>query len=135
MNNQNNKMDIQARNIAEHWLEELAFTTATGNLHAHMALVSRQVKVIGLPGKKLVDYQGWKKRRHNEFSKKLLHSLSYRLVNILLHKEDNLLFTVIETMKSSQGQIIIVDKAITLSLEFDGKWRVVEERIERVELK
>ena len=72
MNNQNNKMDIQARNIAEHWLEELAFTAATGNLHAHMALVSRQVKVLGLPGNKLVDYQGWKRRRHNEFSKRLL---------------------------------------------------------------
>ncbi len=46
-----------------------------------------------------------------------------------------LLFTVIETMKSSQGQIIVVDKAINLRCEDDGQWRVVQERIDRIELK
>lgn len=133
-NNQNNLMHIKARDIAQRWLDELAFSAATWDLESHMALVSRQVKVLGLPGVKVVDYPGWLNRRSNEFSKKLLRSLSYRLVNILLHEEDNLLFTVIETIKSSRGQVFTVDKAINLRLEDDGIWRVVQERIDRIEI-
>ncbi len=90
--------------------------------------------MIGIPGGKVIDYNGWKNRRKNEFNKKLLHSLTYKLVNILLQEEDKLLFTVIETMKSNQGKVITVDKAIKLKRENDGQWRVIHERIDRIEL-
>ena len=128
-------MDIKAREIAQHWLDQLSYSAATWNLDAHMALVSRSVKVLGLPGGKVIEFSGWKKRRNNEFRKKLLLSLSYKLINILKYEKGMLLFTVIETMKSSQGQIIVVDKAINLRCEDDGQWRVVQERIDRIELK
>lgn len=128
-------MDMDAREIAQNWLDNLAFSAATWNIDAHMGLVSEQVKVHGIPGIGAIDYQGWRKRRSNEFSKKLLRSLSYRLHNILGHEEDCIRFTVVETMKSSQGQIITVDKAVELRREEDGQWRVVQERIDRIELK
>lgn len=131
----NKNMDMDAREIAQHWLDALTFSVATWNLDAHMALVSAQVKVKGLPGIEVVDYDGWKERRQNEFSKKLLRSLSYRLHTIASQGEDRLLFTVVETMKSNQGQTITVDKAINLRREEDGRWRVVQERIDRIELK
>ena len=128
-------MDMDAKEIAQHWLDALAFSAATWNLDDHMALVSTQVKVRGIPGVEVIDYDGWKKRRQNEFSKKLLRSLSYRLHNILAQEEDSVVFTVVETMKSSQGQIITVDKAVNLRREKDGQWRVIQERIDRIELK
>lgn len=128
-------MDIKAKEIAQRWLDELTYSAATWNLDAHMALVSRQVKVLGIPGADSIDYPGWKQRRHNEFSKKLLRSLSYRLIDILSHAEDSLLFTVIETMKSSRGETITVDKAINLRCEGDGQWRVIREWIDRIERK
>lgn len=127
-------MEIKARDIVQRWLNDLAFSAATWNLDAHMALVSNEVKVIGIPGGKVIDYNGWKNRRKNEFNKKLLHSLTYKLINILLQEEDKLLFTVIETMKSNQGKVITVDKAIKLKRENDGQWRVIHERIDRIEL-
>lgn len=126
---------MDAREIAQNWLDELTFSAATGDLDAHMALVSRQVKVLGIPGLRAIDYSGWKKRRRNEFGKRLLHSLSYRLSKILSQQENSILFTVVETMKSSQGQIITVDKAVNLRREDDGKWRVVQERIVHIERK
>jgi len=124
---------MDAREIAQNWLDELTFSAATLDLDAHMALVSRQVKVLGVPGLGVIDYSGWKKRRRNEFGKRLLHSLSYRLHKILAQEENNILFTVVETMKSSQGLVITVDKAVKLRREDDGKWRVVQERIVHIE--
>lgn len=128
-------MDMDAREIAQHWLDELTFSAATWNLDAHMALVSEQVQVHGIPGIDVIDYEGWKRRRRNEFSNKLLRSLTYRLHTILAEEEDSVLFTVVETMKSGQGQVFTVDKAVELRREEDGHWRVVKERIDRIELK
>lgn len=128
-------MNVKAQEIAQNWLGQLTYSAATCDLDAHMALVSRNVKVLGIPGGKVIDYAGWKKRRHNEFRKKLLRSLSYQLIKVLQYEIKTLRFTVIETMKSTQGQIIIVDKVIKLLREEDGKWRVVQESIDRIELK
>ena len=128
-------MDMEARAIAQQWLDDLAFSAATWNLDAHMALVSKQVEVLGIPGIPRIDYQGWKQRRANEFSKKLLHSLTYRLHKVLDRGENSMLFTVVETMKSSQGQVITVDKAVSIRREQDGQWRVIRERIDRIEMK
>lgn len=126
-------MEIKAKEIAQRWLDELTFSAATWDLEAHMALVSRRVKVLGIPGAGIIDFPGWKKRRHNEFRRKLLRSLTYRLIDILSHAEDSLLFTVTETMKSSRGETITVDKAINLHREEDGQWRVIREWIDRIE--
>ena len=126
---------MEARKIAQKWLDDLAFSAATWDLDAHMALVSAEVKVHGIPGIEFVDYEGWKKRRRNEFHKKLLRSLTYRLHKILAHEEDNLLFTVMETMKSNKGQTITVNKAVKLKREEDGNWRVTQEWIDRIDRK
>jgi hypothetical protein len=98
-----------------------------------MALVSREVKVRGVPGHDTIDYRGWKERRRNEFSNRLLRSLTYRLHDIIAQEEGSLLFTVVETMRSHQGQTITVDKAIKIRREEDGIWRVILEWIDRIE--
>jgi hypothetical protein len=129
----NKQMDMDTREVAQRWLDDLAYSAATGNLEAHMALVSREVKVRGVPGHDTIDYRGWKERRRNEFSNRLLRSLTYRLHDIIAQEEGSLLFTVVETMRSHQGQTITVDKAIKIRREEDGIWRVILEWIDRIE--
>jgi len=121
--------------IIRGWLDEISFSAATWNLDAHMGLVSRQVKVTGIPNIAQIDYLGWKQRRKNEFEQKLLHSLTYRLHTILQDEEDRILFSVEEVMKSSKGQSIIADKDVMLRMEEDGVWRVQFEKYNRIQLR
>jgi hypothetical protein len=126
-------MDMDAEAIAQQWLDDLSYTADTWNLDAHMALVSEQVTVRGIPGIGSIDYEGWKQRRENEFRNRLLRSLTYRLHTIIAQEEDSMLFTVVETMRSTEGQAFTVDKAIQLKREEDGVWRVIHEWVDRIE--
>jgi hypothetical protein len=128
-------MPREATQIVRGWLDEVSFSAATWNLDAHMQLVSRQVMVTGIPSISHIDYEGWKLRRKNEFDNKLLHSLTYRLHDILSEEEDQILFSVEETMKSSKGKSIVVDKEVMLRKEEDGIWRVHHERFDRIQLR
>lgn len=121
-------MSMAARQIVRGWLDDISFSAATWDLTAHMQLVSRQVRVTGIPNIGQINYDGWKLRRKNEFRKKLLHSLTYRLNDILSEEDDMILFTVEETMKSNAGLVLIIDKEVTLRKEDDGLWRVHHER-------
>ncbi|MFO7592619.1 MAG: hypothetical protein R6X15_01050 [Pseudomonadota bacterium] len=125
-------MKREAEQIARQWLDEVSFSAATWNLEAHMQLVSRQVKVTGIPNINSIDYTGWERRRKNEFEKKLLRSLNYRLLDILEGKEEQLYFTVEETMRANNGKSVIIEKEVKLHREDDGKWRVRREHIKRI---
>ncbi|MDH5784511.1 MAG: hypothetical protein OEZ16_02750 [Chromatiales bacterium] len=132
----NTEQKMQSSNkIVNQWLSDLAYSAATWDLKAHMALVSRSVIVTGIPGKEQIDYNGWKLRRHNEFKKKLLRGLSHRKVKLIEEQPDSIFFTVLEQMRSHQNQCIELEKEVTLVREEDGKWRVVKENILRIEAK
>jgi hypothetical protein len=125
-------MPREAEKIVQEWLDEISFSAATWNLDAHMKLVSPQVRVTGIPGISSIDYNGWKLRRKNEFEKKLLRSLTYQLHDIVAEEEDEIRFSVKETMKSSSGRSIVIDKEVTLHRESDGQWRVRQEHFDRI---
>lgn len=124
---------MESNAIIQDWLDNLAFSAATWDLDAHMALVSRQVTVIGIPGVDKIDYQGWKLRRRNEFKKKLLHSLTHREATLLNERPKIITFSVKELMRDQEKQCIELEKEITLQQEEDGKWRVVRELILNIE--
>ena len=120
---------MESTKIIKKWLDDLAYSAATWDLDAHMALVSRNVVVLGIPGVDMVDYLGWKKRRRNEFNKKLLHSLAHRNPQVLSERPKFITFGVQELMKDHSKQSIEIDKEITLHQEEDGRWRVIREII------
>lgn len=123
---------MESSTIVKQWLNDLAYSAATWDLDAHMTLVSEQVVVLGIPGVDRIDYQGWLKRRRNEFNKKLLHSLSHREVKVLSERPRFITFSVLEQMKDHIKQCIEVEKEVTLHQEPDSKWRVVREQVLRV---
>lgn len=120
---------MNSQNIIKRWLNELAYSAATWDLEAHMALVSKKVMVFGIPGIESVDYNGWRQRRRNEFNKKLLHSLSHRNITLLSENPQAISFSVYEQMRDSKKKCIEVGKEVTLHLEGDGQWRVVREQV------
>lgn len=128
-------MPRETKKIIRGWLDDISFSAATWNLDAHMGLVSRRVKVTGIPNTRHIDYNGWKLRRKNEFDKKLLHSLTYRLHNVLKDEEDRIIFNVEETMKPHKGQSIVSDKDVILRMEEDGVWRVQFEKYNRIRVR
>ena len=123
--------DLDSLRIARQWLDRFSFSAATRNLDDHMALISRQVQVYGLASG-VVDYAGFRRRRHNEFAKKLLLSLTYKGLELVKQHEGEINFVVKETMKSSSGVSFVLDKEVQLLRESDGEWRVVLETIRLV---
>ena len=126
---------MESNVIVKEWLNEIAFSAATWDLDAHMALVSEKVVVLGIPGVDMIDYHGWRKRRRNEFKKKLLHSLLYREPTVLSARPQIITFSVQEVMKDHAKQCIEIRKEVTLHQEPDGQWRVVREQILNIEAK
>jgi len=124
--------ESESLNIAQQWLSSFSFSAATWNLDDHMELISRDVQVHGLPAAGIVDYAGFRKRRHNEFHKKLLISITHKGMALLESKNDQITFAVKETLKSTRGESFVLDKEIRLRRESDGKWRAVQEQIKYI---
>lgn len=123
---------MEGISIVQQWLDQLSFSAATWNLDEHMALISREVQVVGLPSAGVIDYSGFKRRRHNEFSQKLLLSLTYKGLTLLDSHSDQIAFAVKETVKSTRGESFVLDKEVRLRKEGDGKWRAVQEEIKYI---
>jgi len=127
-----NLTDKERFKIVQQWLNRFSFSAATWNLDDHMALISHDVQVHGLPGVGVVDYAGFKKRRHNEFHKKLLLSITHKDLALIESNGEHITFAVKETLKSTRGEGFVLDKEIRLRLEKDGKWRAVQEQIKYI---
>jgi len=111
------------------WLDELSESVKLRDLQRHMALVSKKVQVYGLPNKSTVDYKGWLQRRKSEFNRNILNGIKYDNLTLKAITLRRLRFQITETMHARSGKRVIIQKEITLELESDEKWRVVEENI------
>ncbi len=112
------------------WLNQLSESVKNRDIDSHMALVSRNVQVYGLPNQDdPVDYNGWLQRRRSEFSRNILDKLSYAKLKIKTITLRRVGFDVQETMQATDGKLITIEKNILLEQEDDQQWRVVEETI------
>jgi len=118
-----------ATTIAEDWLRAISKSVKNQDIDEHMGLISKQVHVYGIPGVESLNYQQWLYRRHNEFLRKRLFSLEYRIIRIKNDQQRRLGFEVEEQMISTEGKAYIIRKDILLEREEDDNWRVVEEKI------
>ncbi len=124
----------QAEKIIHHWLNGLTYSAATRDLEGHMELISRRVQVYGVLKEGAIDFDGWYKRRAYEFGNNLLDSLSYRNIDIISIAQREIIFTVLERMKATNGASIQVEKEVCLAHESDDVWRVSMETILRITL-
>ena len=112
-----------SQELIRNWLNQLSDSVQQLDLDAHMALVSKNVQVYGLPSKNVVNYKGWKKRRRNEFERNLLASLNFSNMNIKTITLRRLGFSVTETMLAngfSETEIrkVMGDNSVRFLLEY-----------------
>ena len=124
----NDTLDV-TRHIIEDWLSAMQRSVETHDIDAHMALVSKNVRVYGLPNQTEVDFDAWRLRRHNEFKNNKLQGLVYKLIRIRMALQRRIGFEVEEHMLSADGNVYVILKDVMLEREQDNNWRVVEENI------
>ncbi len=94
--------------IVQEWLAALARTANARDYPAHMDLISKEVKVYGVPGFEVIDYDDWARQCQHEFEAGLLKRVTYEGLKVRTMTPGSVMFKVKET---------------------DGKWRVVQERM------
>jgi len=114
---------------AENMLEALAQTAHAGDYTAHMALISKDVSVYGVPGFDVIGYDDWARQCKFEFEAGLLKQVSYEGMRVVTLTPGNVLFKTIETVEGTDGTINRQGVEILIRKEDDGQWRIVQERI------
>ncbi|MEJ2141022.1 MAG: hypothetical protein P8Y24_01485 [Gammaproteobacteria bacterium] len=112
------------------WCNRISRSITRRDLEEHMQHVSEKVRIYGVPGYKQLTFFDWEKRRSHEFRHNLIDTLTYKLNRIKTSTPVRIQFHAEETMQGVSGQVIILDKEITLELHPQRKlWQVVEENI------
>jgi ketosteroid isomerase-like protein len=114
---------------AKDMLEALALTANAGAFISHMALISRDVSVYGVPGFDVIGYEDWARQCQHEFDEGLLKCVSYEGLRIVTATPGNVLFKTTETVEGTDGTVNRQGLEILIRKEADGKWRVLQERI------
>ena len=111
-------------------IEFLAAMEKTANnldFEAHMNLVSKDVRVFGMPGFDVINYQGWFDQCQHEFENKVLKSVSYEGLVISEELPDRITFISLETVEGNDGTVNKNSIEFIIQKEDDGQWRVVQE--------
>ena len=104
------------------WLNRMSESVKNRDLETHMGLVSKKIKVYGIPNQETLGYRDWYRRRRNEFNNNRLANLSYNNLNIKTISLRRLGFQVTEIMHATNGQQIQINKEILLEQEEDKQW-------------
>lgn len=118
-----------SEDIIKQWLNEVSRTVATKDLNAHLDLISRNVKLTGVPGFDLIDYASWASQCQHEFSNNLIRSVAYNGLQVRATATNRIMFKTLETVTAADGTHNAQGIEVLLEKEPDGKWRVVQERI------
>ena len=118
-----------AQQIAEQWLTHAAESAGQKDLKGHMGMISKRVRVQGVPGFEDIDYDIWFKQCRHQFENAMIKSIAYKGFNLVSSTETQILFTVFETVMGADGTLNeqIVEKS--LEKEDDDVWRLVQERV------
>lgn len=119
----------RAEQIAEQWLTDAAETAAQKDLERHMGMISRRVRVEGVPGFDDIDYDKWYEQCSHQFENSMIQSVAYKGFNLVSASDTAILFTVFETVVGADGTVNeqVVEKS--LEKEPDDAWRLVQERV------
>jgi len=118
-----------ARAIIRDWMEKSAASLAAYDADAHLELISKQVKVHGVPELEIIDYKDWESQVRHEFANKLIKSVSFHGDHIRAENPKNIMFNTLEVLTASDGAVVRNGLEVVLRKETDGVWRVIQERI------
>ena len=122
-------LEEHAQQIAEQWLTQAAESAGQRDLEGHMGMISKRISVQGVPGFDNIDYDVWYKQCRHQFENAMIKSIAYKGFNLVSATDNQIVFTVFETVIGSDGTLNeqIVEKS--LEKEDDDQWRLVLERV------
>ena len=115
--------------IAQKWLDASALTATNKQFEEHFNLISKKVKVTGVPGYESISYTDWARQSEQEFKDGVLKSVSYKGLKILATNERQIMFKTVESISANDGANRSHGVEILLEAEDDGVWRVTQERV------
>ena len=113
----------------QEFLDKMAETANKHDFTAHMNLISKDVKVYGIPNYEVISYDDWFNQCKKEFEDKFLLGISYHGLQILAEVPNRVQCIAIEMAKAKDGHENAYCIEFTIQKESDDQWRVVEERI------
>lgn len=93
--------------IVDNWLARFVSTALSADLANHMAMISREVLVFGVPGFDALDYDDWHRQCEHEFPQRLLRALDYGRVRLRTADDAHILFKAVETTVTAGGQRLV----------------------------
>lgn len=123
------EQSMNPEQIAQQWMDDCCQTIARYDHAAHMNLISRQVKVFGIPGFDVIGYDDWFSQCEYEFNDKLIRQASYQGLKIRQSNDQQIMFLTNESVSAADGTVDSHPIEIVLTLEDDGHWRVTQERL------
>ncbi|NOZ36630.1 MAG: hypothetical protein GXP11_00915 [Gammaproteobacteria bacterium] len=118
-----------AQKIAEQWLTHAAETAGQKDLKGHMGMISKRVRVEGVPGFDNIDYDIWYKQCRHQFENAMIKSIAYKGFNLVSSKDTQIVFTVFEMVVGADGTLNEQIVEMSLDKEDDDQWRLVLERV------
>ena len=114
--------------VIDSWLEQFVATALARDLDRHMAMISPQVMVFGVPGFDTLGYEDWHKQCAHEFPQGLIKGLEYSKIMPRTESDDSILFKSLETTLTSDGGVLA--QAVEMLLQRDGDdWKLKQLRM------
>ena len=114
--------------VVDAWLGQFVDTALAGDLDGHMAMISTQVAVFGVPGFDTLGYEDWHRQCEHEFPQRLITGLEYGRTKVRIANQERILFKSLETTRTSDGGKLA--QAVEMLLERDGgDWKLKQLRM------
>lgn len=114
--------------ILDNWLETFVATALARDLAGHMALISPEVLVFGVPGFDTLDYDDWYRQCEHEFPQGLISDIGYTKINVRTADAQRILFKSLETTQTTDGGQVSQGVEMLLQND-DGEWRLKQLRL------
>jgi hypothetical protein len=115
-------------NVVDSWLDQFVATALARDLQGHMAMISPQVMVFGVPGFETLGYDDWYRQCEHEFPLGLIRSLAYSRLMLRSSSGQRILFKALETTQTADGGSLAQAVEMLLQLE-DGTWKLKQLRL------
>ncbi|MDH3703098.1 MAG: nuclear transport factor 2 family protein [Alphaproteobacteria bacterium] len=115
--------------FAQNFLSRFAQTAIAGDHAAHMNMISKKVRLYGMPGFEAINYEDWSQQCAHEFAQGLMKSISYLGLEMKMETDTLICVETHETIEAKDGTVNSHALEIFIEREDDGEWRLVQERI------
>ncbi len=115
--------------IINEWMQKSMQTLAAHDAEGHLALISKEVVVHGVPELETINYNDWAAQVRHEFANKLVKSVVFHGDRIRVENPEDIMFNTLEVITASDGSVLRNGLEVVLKKESDGVWRVIQERI------